>query len=290
MLSEVKQNHIKVLSRWIGLLIFLFLSLQGYVKADSSSFHDLEGHWARDAVEELHLKGILAGYPDGTFRPDDTISRAQLVTALTKIYPVTKVKAMSYNDVQEGEWYYDAVLQANASGYITGYKDGSFQPNRVITRQELAVILQSILKLPESRSYIHYADAEHLPTWSRGAVGAVTNQGLMTGYTDNTFQPYREMTRGEAAAVLLKFSQHKVSYIPGTLSREDGSVFASANLRIEGLHSVIPYEFSVVNGKFGLDLQDGEYRVWAIEDYSTDQVRTISYNNVFEVKGGFNSR
>lgn len=111
----------------------------------SCSLRDVPaGCWYTTAVSTLANVGAISGYSDGTFRPNQEITRAEFVTILTGIYGEDTTKGMPFSDVGHS-WCYDAVATAYANGWVSGYSDGTFRPNQTITRAEAVVILNNVL-------------------------------------------------------------------------------------------------------------------------------------------------
>lgn len=101
--------------------------------------------WYAPAVNVLSACGIMQG-SDGQFRPSAHITRAEFITMLSNFYPEEEMAAeVSFSDVTESFWGYDAVIRASQKGWITGYSDGTFRPNNTLTRAEAAVILNRVL-------------------------------------------------------------------------------------------------------------------------------------------------
>lgn len=121
----------------------------------TKSFSDVPSDaWYAKAVNTLSSLGMLGGYPDGTFRPDAPITRAEFsAIALAFAYDPASASC-SYTDVSANAWYYTYVAQATTYGWIDGYPDGSFRPNNSITRAEVAVIVNNMLGRNADESYI----------------------------------------------------------------------------------------------------------------------------------------
>lgn len=122
----------------------------------TKSFSDVPTDaWYAKAVNTLSSLGMLGGYPDGTFRPDAPITRAEFAAiALAFAYDPASASC-SYTDVSTSAWYYTYVAQATTYGWIGGYPDGSFRPNNSITRAEVAVIVNNMLGRDADESYIN---------------------------------------------------------------------------------------------------------------------------------------
>ena len=135
--------------------MFYSLLLNKNVKI-TKSFSDVPADaWYAKAVNTLSSLGMLGGYPDGTFRPDAPITRAEFAAiALAFAYDPASASC-SYTDVSTNAWYYTYVAQATTYGWIGGYPDGSFRPNNSITRAEVAVIVNNMLGRDADESYIN---------------------------------------------------------------------------------------------------------------------------------------
>lgn len=123
--------------------------------AITTTFSDVADEaWYATAVKTLASLGMMDGYPDGTFRPDAPITRAEFATvALAFAYDPASASC-SYTDVNANAWYYTYVAQATTYGWIGGYPDGTFRPNNSITRAEVAVIVNNMLGRDADERYI----------------------------------------------------------------------------------------------------------------------------------------
>lgn len=128
-------------------MLYALMTEQAHKQYDrtSCSLRDVAaGCWYTTAVSTLANVGAISGYSDGTFRPNQEITRAEFVAILTGIYGEDTTKGMPFSDVGHS-WCYDAVATAYAHGWVSGYSDGTFRPNQTITRAEAVVILNSVL-------------------------------------------------------------------------------------------------------------------------------------------------
>ena len=128
-------------------MLYELMTEQAHKQYDCSSngFRDVPaGQWYTDAVSTLANAGAINGCGDGTFQPNQAISRAQFVTILAGIYGMNAASGMPFSDVARG-WYYDAVATAYANGWVSGLTDGTFHPNQTITRAEAVSILNRVL-------------------------------------------------------------------------------------------------------------------------------------------------
>jgi len=178
------------------------------------SFTDLSGHWAKDTVLQLVYLGIIKGYPDNTFRPDNKITRAEVTVILTralKLSPGDETELVNFSDQDAiPAWARGSVAAAVYAGLIKGYPEEggfTFKPNNPITRAELATLTARVIvqktgsaQAPESA----FADASTIPDWAKEGINLAAAKGIITGYPDKTFQPAKEITRAETAAMILR--------------------------------------------------------------------------------------
>ncbi|MHA7965969.1 DUF2252 family protein [Paenibacillus sp. CAU 1782] len=176
--------------------------------AGETVFKDTTNHWAANTISRAVQLGFINGYGDGSFKPDQQISRAEFAVLLARLLGWD-------NDEQTGaftdestikNWAIPAVKAAAVRGVITGYSDGSFQPNKAINRAEMAVMIARSLNLSQSAEdgALPLRDANSIPVWAKGAVDASFKAGLLTGRTSGNFDPGAPATRAEAVVILLR--------------------------------------------------------------------------------------
>lgn len=172
------------------------------------TFTDIENHWAQTSIEVAAAKGIISGYPDGTFKPNKHLTRAEFVSmmnALLALEPVTY--AGEFTDVQVGQWFANSIATAVANGLVSGYPDGLFNPNGKITRAEMMSIISKTIQnsnlSPDEVDTIlsPYADKDQIAPWAKEAIATVVKAGLIAGI-DSKVQDQGESTRAQAAAVI----------------------------------------------------------------------------------------
>lgn len=153
------------------------------------------------ADDNNHLAYII-GYEDGTFHPDNNITRAETAVALSRILEITKtdVEAKNFTDLDIDSWCYGDVENMSSAGAIEGYEDKTFQPNNPITREEFVAMLIRLGKvLPEST--LTFTDVKE-DSWSSDYIYTAYTAGLIDGYEDGTFRPHNPITRAEAIKIL----------------------------------------------------------------------------------------
>jgi len=170
----------------------------------SGGYRDLEGHWAEDTLRSWIERGLLTGYPDGTVRPNQVVTRAEFAALVNRLFQFNVKVGIDFADVSD-EWFRDTIAVAVAAGYLSGYPDGTIRPNGLITRQEAASIVARILNLGASDAeglLRAFSDANDIAAWARNAVAAVVERSIMGGYPDGTFRPGKALTRAEAVVIL----------------------------------------------------------------------------------------
>ncbi|WMT40920.1 S-layer homology domain-containing protein [Paenibacillus sp. D2_2] len=167
---------------------------------------DVAGHWAKSSIEKALAKGIVTGYADGTFRPNQQVSRAEFVTMISRALSIKGTsKITPFTDQgQFPGWALEAINQSVGSGLISGYTDGTFRPNQQLTRLEMAVILVRAAGLPlDSAAKLAFNDADYIPSWAVPYVAAAYQAGLIQGVSGNRFAPGEKATRAEAVTVIM---------------------------------------------------------------------------------------
>ncbi|QMV43551.1 InlB B-repeat-containing protein [Cohnella cholangitidis] len=171
------------------------------------TFGDVSGHWAAATIEQAIAAGIVSGYPNGTFKPNQTVTRAEFAVLLVKaLHPQGEAATLEFEDKRKiGTWARNAVAQAVQAGWIKGYKDGSFRPDAEITRAEMAAMVANAMgKSFDADATTLFADDKDIPKWAKSAANAVQQSGLIQGKGSGEFDPFGKTTRAEAVTVLLK--------------------------------------------------------------------------------------
>ncbi|WP_409342716.1 S-layer homology domain-containing protein [Paenibacillus sp. MBLB4367] len=186
----------------------------------NKTFADTKGHWAQADVELLASKLLVKGVADNAFAPDQAVTRAEFAALLVRALGLTEKQGGSaFADVHAADWYAGAVAAASAAGLIQGYEDGSFRPNAVISREELAVLAARAFDFAGAKAspvtadaLKPFADAQSIGSWAQSAVSRAVSEGIMNGMTDASFAPQEQTSRAQAA-VLLKRLAMKIGFM-----------------------------------------------------------------------------
>lgn len=165
------------------------------------SLFDVSSHFAKDSIEKLCEMGILNGFPDNTFRPDDEVTRAQFCKIITEAFSLSGV-GKAFDDVDQSHWAYSYISAANANSIVNG--DGqNFYPDNSLSRQDAAVIIYNILKMQGKNpaESATFNDEDSISDYAKEAVSKLAGGKILLGY-DGSFAPLRTITRGEAAIII----------------------------------------------------------------------------------------
>ncbi|MEW6574367.1 MAG: S-layer homology domain-containing protein [Bacillota bacterium] len=164
------------------------------------------GHWAAQAIGTLAARGVLAGYPDGSFKPEKPLTRAELAALLSKFLGLkAAASGDTFADVPPGAWYAGAVAAVHQKGLMSG-ASGRFRPDAALTREELAAVALRAAGISIQDLTPAFADAQRIAPWARQAVATAAAAGLVTGVGKNRFAPKEPVTRAQAAAILYRLA------------------------------------------------------------------------------------
>lgn len=192
-----------------------------FVAADiAGPLGDVQGHWAQAYIEALAAQKIITGFPDGTFRPSDPVTRAQFAAIINKAFsPPAQRPRLNFVDVSTGFWGFNAIQTAYQGGFLSGYPGNVFEPEQQIPRVQVLVSLASGLGFGGGDVGVlyFYADVIDIPGYARNQVAAATQRQVVVNYpTTNQLNPNRPATRAEVAAFVYQalVSSGKAAAIP----------------------------------------------------------------------------
>lgn len=167
------------------------------------NFTDIQGHWAEENIKTLVSSGAITGYSDGSFKPNNNITRAEFATVLVKAFGLETSTGRVFNDTQK-HWAKDYIATAAAHGIVSGYNDSTFGPNDLITREQMAIMIVKAAKLNIRTGTTDFVDKDKISSWALGAVNTASENSIISGYKDDTFKPQANTTRAEAVTVIVK--------------------------------------------------------------------------------------
>ena len=185
-----------------------------FVKCSSLAFTDLDlDAWYHDHIDYVLSHGLMQGIGDNRFAPDVTVSRAQMVTVLWNLrgQPVVNFY-MTYSDVTEGTWYAEAVRWATSEGIVSGYGNGAFGPNDPISREQMAAMIYHYEQKYGDGGFtgnwmyrLPFTDLDQISDWAFESVAWCNMHDVISGKSDNLFDPKGFAKRSEMAAILRKY-------------------------------------------------------------------------------------
>lgn len=193
------------------LAIFICIIALGSTRAFADTFNDLpSSHWAYEAVEFLYDQGVVVGYPDGSFKADNLVTRAEfssMVVSALRLREKGVEAAKEFKDVAQGYWAYNDIRLASFFDLVVGTPDGYFYPYNNVSRVEVISIVMNSLSTDEmsenqAREILaKYPDANEVPLWGLLKTAKAVELGLMynTPGHEHTLEPNRSATRGEVA-------------------------------------------------------------------------------------------
>ncbi|WP_179281277.1 InlB B-repeat-containing protein [Paenibacillus sp. XY044] len=179
------------------------------------TFADVEGHWSKQAVNDMASRMIVKGTDENHYNPDAVITRAELAAIVVRALGLSdndSGNGTRFSDVNSADWYAGAVAKAVEYGLIEGYENQTFAPNRTITRQEALVIMTRAMKLAgleadgaDAESLLSsFADRAAIASWAKPAMAAAVKSGLVEGSAEG-LAPTGNLTRAETAAIVQRF-------------------------------------------------------------------------------------
>ena len=227
--------------KFIALILIILTLFMQTALADEITikFSDLdESYWTYESIQRLVEAGIIQGYPDGTFKPEGYITRAELVKITNLIFSYTyKSETTNLTDIYPDDWYYENVIIAQEAGYIIGFEDGTFRPNDDITREQLSKIIDSINKLVELP--FDKTPVDEVSPWAAAYVSRVLSNRIMALDDNNNFRATEKATRAEACDALAKFLLSEETGNVTNLGGSNGSVEDNQQNLNDAMDSVI---------------------------------------------------
>lgn len=196
----------------LSALLFAFIFLVVPPGQAAVQFGDIQGHWAEASIQQMADEGVVKGYPDGTFKPDNNISRAEFATVLVQAFKMEKKDGKVFNDTSS-HWAKDYIATASAHGVVSGYNNQMFGPDNYITREEMALMTVKAADLKISGGNLGCSDSSKVSVWAKDAVATAYANKLIAGMPDGSFQPQANATRAQAIMVLSKAMQLKAEII-----------------------------------------------------------------------------
>lgn len=180
-------------------------------------FDDMQGSWAEDDVHRLASLLIVNGVDGKNFGPKTSVTRAELTAMVVRSLglPSIATDQASFDDVNMDRWYAGSLTVALREELVQGNDDGRFYPDKPISRQEAAVVMLRALKwagyaVDEGKedTISSFTDAHNIAPWARSALADAVSEGFLQGYPEGDLQPESNISRAEAAVMLVQLLEH----------------------------------------------------------------------------------
>ncbi|MEN1762277.1 S-layer homology domain-containing protein [Anoxynatronum sibiricum] len=264
------------MKRW-SIIILVLMIISSTCTVNAFIFSDIENHWAEEAIYQVSFDvPVFSGYPDGTFRPDHSITRAEFVVMINKVINLNGLKSESslsdveYSDLPVNHWAFKSVQNVHKHRFAARedvfafkavFPDDFFYPNIPITRLEVALLTHGLTTPPISNSKdIHFSDVNADDPYAN-QLSELVASGIISGYEDGTFRPENLITRAEAA-VLAEKIYHNLSYL-----KED-------RLSIAYPENIRPLRYPV----FDIPLDRNEYN--ELDRKMNNVIATLEYRDI----------
>jgi len=183
----------------------------------TTTLSDIKGHWAESAIRDFVSKGYVVGYPDGTFKPNNNITRAEFVVIVNNYFGLTKSSGKVFSDTKN-HWAKTSIDIAVTNGVCNGVTSTEFKPNDPITREQAATMISNYKKLSDSNheEIYKFNDKAQISSYAKDSVEGVVERGYMSGYSDGSFKPKNKITRAEAVSTLSRVHKGAVPPVVNT--------------------------------------------------------------------------
>lgn len=173
-----------------------------------TQFSDLGNHWASGFIQELVKRELISGFPDGTFKPEANITRAQYAAIIAQTFNLPRqvgATSGSFRDVADNFWAAAAIRKAASMGFISGFPDGTFRPQQNLTRTQALVSIVNGLGLGSGNGnlLLFYRDRAQIPSYATDAIATATQRQLVVNYPrPQELKPMQPISRAEVAALI----------------------------------------------------------------------------------------
>jgi hypothetical protein len=228
-INFIMEDFMKTFNKLLSMLIILVLFTgQFTISVADSRFDDTENHWAKSEIDKWSESGVITGF-DGSFRPNDPITRAEMAAILNRIMIYQKIADNNFSDLAD-KWYTKDVLSLNAAGIMLGSGD-NVRPEDNITREEAAVMFGRAFRIDESDgSSTAFSDAGTVSSWAAPLVFGMEEKGYILG-SDGLFRPHDDISRAE----IVKIVDNLISVYISKEGVHTDDVMANALINTEGV-------------------------------------------------------
>jgi mannan endo-1,4-beta-mannosidase len=184
------------------LTFVMVVTMMAPVLAFGKGSDNLSLHWAGESIEKWRDNKVVQGYPDGSFKPDNKITRAELVSVINKLFGFSAKSQNSFSDIPVGAWYADELSIAKQAGYYKGFSNNESKAVTYVTRQDAATLFTNAFSLGSDGNTVanNFGDFNQVSAYAQEAVN--TLKDVLSGYPDGTFRPNASITRAEVVTII----------------------------------------------------------------------------------------
>lgn len=174
-------------------------------EAAQQTFKDVpDNYYAHTEITNLVDRGIIKGFSNGTFKPEQQVTRAEFATILARAldWPLAE---SNFKDVNKSSALYDGVSRAHNASIARGFADGTFKPNKLVTREDMAVMIDRAMQLKAPYTYtkeLDFTDSHKIGAYSKTAIERLYFYNVMGAYTGTNFEGATPGTRAETARII----------------------------------------------------------------------------------------
>lgn len=206
-------------------------SLQTFERIQKYRFTDVSPQfWAYNSITKMTKEGFMSGYKNGTFKPNDPLSREEAASLFSKMIgePPSIMLASSFTDITSDRWSSLAIESVARANIISGYGDKTYRPEQYMSRQEFAVVADKYLHYqgyrtedPTALDNIHFSDQKFIAPWAQSSVRELALLGFINYSTTGLFNPEKYVTRSEAAEITYRMLYSKAAEtLQATISQQ----------------------------------------------------------------------
>ncbi|MEH2047947.1 S-layer homology domain-containing protein [Nostoc sp.] len=242
-----------------------------------TTFSDVSSnYWAAQFIQQLSQRGVIAGFPDGSFRPEEPVTRAQFAAMVNKAFQKAQQRQpISFADVPSNYWASSAIGQAYTIGFLSGYPGNRFEPNQAIPREQVLVALANGLEYsasgnPES-TLQYFNDASNIASYARSPIAAATQKRIVVNYPNvNFLNPTATATRAQVAAFIYQ----------ALVSSNQASAINSPYVVAVGSTTPTPASVTIAQGTTIPVKYDKAEKILVTKDETSPLTLTVSQNVV----------
>ncbi|MEH2146838.1 S-layer homology domain-containing protein [Nostoc sp.] len=242
-----------------------------------TTFSDVSSnYWAAQFIQQLSQRGVIAGFPDGSFRPEEPVTRAQFAAMVNKAFQKAQQRqAINFTDVPSNYWASTAIQQAYTIGFLSGYPGNRFEPNQAIPRQQVLVSLANGLEYSPSgnteSTLQYFNDASNIASYARSPIAAATEKKIVVNYPNvNFLNPTATATRAQVAAFIYQ----------ALVSSNQASAISSPYVVAVGSTTPTPTSVTIAQGTAIPVKYDKAEKILVTKDETSPLTLTVSQNVV----------